>query len=120
MILTSQELIDLTKKEEYDSLEFSVARRRRGLKRLTVLPLDQLRGLPRQSDEPVVYFLWRGPQLRYIGQSVDVVYRLKQHRRRGKQFTHVTMLSVAPECLCRYERAYVEGFAPPDNLTRRG
>lgn len=101
----------------------SGARLRRGVARLCVLPLDQLRGLPvitvSDDDKTGVYFLWLGPRLLYVGQSVEIALRVNRHLK-DKRFTHATWLVVAPECLRRYEAGYVWRYGPPYNRTIRG
>jgi hypothetical protein len=107
---------------EIRSIEGAGARLRRGMKRLTPRPLDQLRGLPRVTNGrngSGIYFLWWGPQLLYIGQSVEVGYRIQQHRKQ-KDFTHATWLMTAEECLRRAEQSYVTYHRPILNRTNLG
>lgn len=92
-------------------------------KRFRVLPLDQLRGLPRVcygSNEPGVYFLWEGPQLVYVGQSENVAVRVSQHIYFNKVFSRATFLPTHRNCLRTFEGRYVRRYDPPYNLTRHG
>jgi hypothetical protein len=90
-----------------------------------ILPLDQLRALPR--DEPPdcggVYFLWRGPQLLYIGLSRYLGERLAQHLwakiglRSGKRipFTHYTYKAMPDSEIENFESDYILAYVPPYN-----
>lgn len=106
--------------------EFSGARLRlrRWLGRMQVLPLDQLRGLPavtRQTSGSGIYFLWFGPELRYVGKAVDFGYRYKRHCMEGtKVFTHATCLHFFADRTRQLEGRYVRHYRPPDNATNHG
>lgn len=85
--------------------------------RFRIMPLDQLRGLPRVSNqmESGVYFLWRGPMLVYIGQSQSVGFRVGQHRYFRKQFTHATFAAYGNR-LIDFEGRYIRHYEPLLNI----
>lgn len=88
----------------------------RAKKRCRVLPLDQMRGLPAattRTAESGVYFMWIGPILFYIGQSVNIGVRLPSHK--NKRRTRITFQRVARECLRDVEKAYIYYYLPPGN-----
>lgn len=63
-----------------------------------------------------VYFLFdEGGGLLYIGKSVDIEYRLIQHERAGKPFTHFGCMEVPLEMLDGVESAYLEALRPYGN-----
>jgi hypothetical protein len=83
------------------------------------LPLDQLRGLfrvDRCDRAPGIYFLWNGPKLLYVGQSVHVGTRVYQHSLR-KQFTHATWMPSEIRLLRTLERLYLARYAPHLNVS---
>lgn len=109
--------------------------------RTAIFPKDQLRGLPsgdvvgkRADSCSGVYFLWRGPALLYVGQSVCVGTRLGQHEdaqigmRRAKviPFDRSTVLDLTDSefvntdrqrrALDAVELAYIRKFRPPYNV----
>jgi len=90
----------------------------RCMARFAVLAMDQLRGLPRVNGgtECGVYFLWRGPELLYVGRSQNIAFRVGQHKYFGKRFTHATYERVSWRCVSRYEGAYIRHYAPPLNI----
>jgi hypothetical protein len=89
-----------------------------------VLPLDQLRGLPRATSdngEGGVYFLWFGPELIYIGKGVRVGDRIHRHRKDGvRPFTHATYLPGPDQLIRDFESDYVQRYHPPFNFTGTG
>jgi hypothetical protein len=98
-----------------DGAQTRIARARKACR---VLPLDQLRGLPlatEKSRRSAIYFLWQGPILSYVGQSVSVGTRLAAHRCARRQFTHVTILPTPRECLREIERQYIYYYLPSGN-----
>jgi hypothetical protein len=98
------------------------ARNDRWRKRLIVLPLDQLRGLPVMDSRTTgsgVYFLWIGPLLYYIGRSVNLGLRYDEHRKK-KRFTHATYLPFHREWISYMEEDYVRRYRPPNNKTSHG
>lgn len=93
--------------------------------RFCVFPLDMLRGLPRattDTDASGIYFMWWGPTLTYIGKSVQIGYRLHQHRKASqpKPFTHVTYLESDSDLIRDFESDYVHRYSPPFNYTSTG
>lgn len=70
-----------------------------------------------------IYFLAKKDWLVYVGQSVDIIARVWQHRREGKKdFDFVFWRPCAPEDLSRLERQYIDMFMPRynrDSMTRR-
>lgn len=86
-----------------------------------VRPLDQLRGLPRVDDrnDSGVYFLWYGPALMYVGQSICVATRVAQHRG-NKLFTHATYEREHEAWIRNNEQGYCLRYEPPLNMTRLG
>lgn len=89
-----------------------------------LLPLDALRGLTREApDDSGIYFLWRGPQLIYIGATAYLSDRLPMHRKaqlqlcRGRRlpFTHWTCLVLPLSRFPRLEHRYIQAYEPPFN-----
>jgi hypothetical protein len=91
-----------------------------------LLPMDGLRNLPRKiPSEPGIYFMWRGPQLLYIGSSMDDMEdRIYVHRRaqmgtrrghRRYRFTHFTCMEHALVGLHDLEYRYIQAYIPPFN-----
>ncbi len=69
-----------------------------------------------------VYFLIKDHELKYVGQSIDVEGRLREHRSRGFDRWH--WIPCAAEELDSLERRYLDAFLPPWNsdpltVTRR-
>jgi hypothetical protein len=108
MFLTADEAARKSRIAQYD----------RWMSRFALLPLDQLRGLPRVVDqiECGVYFLWYGPALVYIGQSQNVAVRVGQHKYFNVQFTHATFQLVSWRCVRNYEGNYIRHYEPPFNI----
>lgn len=85
-----------------------------------VMPLDQLRGLGVIGDRPGIYFLWRGPELLYVGQSIHVETRLREHSGRGLiPWTRHTVMRAEIGQLERIERDYIRAYRPPHNTAWR-
>lgn len=88
-----------------------------------VLPLDRLRTLPEAKAEPGIYFLWRGPQLLYIGQCDSMDRRIQVHFlcRKGKRqgryypYTRHTAMPFPEEGLDSIEYPYIQAYRPPYN-----
>lgn len=83
------------------------------------LPLDQLRGLirvMRYDGFPGIYFLWNGPKLLYVGQSVHAGTRVYQHSL-CKRFTHATWMRAEIALLRTIERLYLYHYSPPLNVS---
>lgn len=62
-----------------------------------------------------IYFLLRGPDVVYVGQSVDVLHRIARHRREGKKFDAFSYLECDPSELDRLEWLYIKAFVPEEN-----
>lgn len=105
-----------------------IGRRLRGFKDVTLprglLPLDQLRAAMMDERNSGVYFLWRGPQLVYIGRSVHVPNRAYQHAMAGTilnpkgkvmPWTRVSAFSCSRDELADVELAYILAYRPPYN-----
>lgn len=87
---------------------------------VTIMPLDQLRGLGVIGDRPGIYFLWRGPELLYVGQSIHVETRLADHRRHGfVQWERYTAMRAETRQLEQIERDYIRAYGPPYNTRWR-
>ena len=67
---------------------------------------------------PCIYFLIERNELVYIGQSIDVIARLRQHQN-DKKFSAVYVLPVAAEDLDAVEAALIRRHRPPLNSTLR-
>jgi hypothetical protein len=98
---------------------------KRSYDRFGCFALDQLRGLPRATTDTNasgVYFMWFGPVLTYIGKSVEIGYRLFQHRKAAqpKPHTHVTFLVGDPDLIRDFEGDLVRRYEPPYNFTSSG
>lgn len=102
------------------ALPYAYLRVSRGRAACPVMPLDQLRGLPRATERSkrcAVYFLWRGPVLYYVGQSISVGIRLAAHRCAGRVFTHATILTTRHDCLRETEKRFIAAYLPRWNGT---
>lgn len=62
-----------------------------------------------------VYFLIRGPEITYVGQAVDVLYRIARHRREGRRFDSFAYISCPAEQLDELEALYIRAFVPEEN-----
>lgn len=62
-----------------------------------------------------VYFLIQGDEIVYVGQSLDIMARIAQHRNNGKVFSKFTYIQVAPEHLDDVETEYIVRFWPKYN-----
>jgi|SRR5579859_1780805 len=107
---------------------------------IKILTLEELRALPECKDyDRGIYFLWRGPELLYIGKSRNVpdrIQRLTQAKRCSPfyQASHkavpfdrhtVLVLSNSPIRdetielpLQLHERAYIDAYRAPYNFDR--
>jgi hypothetical protein len=95
--------------------------RRAAARAANILPRDQLRSLPdtAKANGTGIYFLWRGPQLLYIGKAEDVSRRVVRHRS-DKRFTRATFLAIPFEMNRQAEKAYCSHYRAPGNKTRFG
>jgi hypothetical protein len=76
------------------------------------------RGLEQLPSETVsgIYFLWRGSQLIYVGQSRHIAQRVGQHIEEGrKPFDGMSFIRVEISHLNHVERLYIERFLPQYN-----
>lgn len=64
-----------------------------------------------------VYFLLRGEDVVYVGQSVDVLGRISRHRREGKRFDAYSYMECSPDAMDRLERLYIKAFVPEENVS---
>lgn len=65
---------------------------------------------------PAVYFLWQGDDLVYVGQTVNLLYRIATHF--GEKlitFDHFSYIECAEEDLLNLERRAIFKFDPPMN-----
>lgn len=88
---------------------------------MTLLSLDEVRRAAKTySRTSGVYFLFKGDDLVYVGQSVDVHARLKHHRGAGFLYTQwwdrVAVIECAPRRLEAMENAYILALKPRFNL----
>lgn len=98
-----------------------VTRARLARKFAGVMPADQLRALPTDEQaEHAVYFLWLGPQLIYVGQTIQAQTRFEQHYASGKRWSRATMLAVPHGWGRTVEADYVRRYRPPLNRTSSG
>lgn len=64
-----------------------------------------------------VYFLLRGTEIVYIGQAVDVLYRISRHRREGRVFDAFSYITCEEDGLDELESLYIRALVPEDNWT---
>lgn len=64
-----------------------------------------------------VYFLIRGGEVVYVGQSIDVLNRIARHRREGRQFDAYAYMECLREDLDRLERVYIRALVPEGNMS---
>ena len=62
-----------------------------------------------------IYFLILKGVCVYVGQSVAIQSRLRDHRARGVNFTHVSMIFCDAEDMDRLESLYIRAFKPALN-----
>jgi excinuclease UvrABC nuclease subunit len=75
------------------------------------------RSKPIQSGSPGVYFLIDGATIVYVGQSINVPARVRQHQNDPqKTFDRVAVIDIAEEDLLETERYYIDLFRPKHNL----
>ena len=66
--------------------------------------------------QPGVYFLIKGNEVVYVGQSEDVPVRIRSHKHGGLiEFDHVYYLHVSPEKLVEVEKYYIRLLKPKRN-----
>jgi hypothetical protein len=64
-----------------------------------------------------VYFLIRGGEVAYVGQSVDVLHRIARHRREGKLFDAFSYIECDRDDMDRLETLYIKALVPLENLS---
>ncbi len=62
-----------------------------------------------------VYFLYRGHELQYIGQSVSIFRRIYDHLSAGVDFDSFAFVEFDPSELLEWEARYIAKFEPPLN-----
>lgn len=62
-----------------------------------------------------VYFLLRGENVIYVGQSVDVLHRIARHRREGRMFDAFAYIECVAADLDRLESSYIKALVPEEN-----
>lgn len=66
-----------------------------------------------------VYFLMRGTEVVYVGQSVDVLGRVRYHRRVSHAyFDRAAYIQVEPEKLIEQEEFWIRFFQPVENSAK--
>lgn len=76
---------------------------------------DHLRVLEEQIIPPGVYFLVRGDEVVYVGQSVQIPSRISSHRQGGKVFDLVFYLTCPAAELDAIESAFIRALKPKLN-----
>lgn len=64
-----------------------------------------------------VYFLIKGDEVIYVGQSVVMLHRIARHWREGREFDGYACIQCKPEEMDRLEALYIAAFAPYLNTT---
>lgn len=64
-----------------------------------------------------IYFLIKGLEVVYVGQSLDLLHRIARHRREGRDFDGYAHIACAPEKLDELEAQYIAAFAPRHNMS---
>jgi hypothetical protein len=82
-----------------------------------ILEKEAILSLTRWGRVCGVYFLVQDGEIVYVGQSIDVHYRVSCHRREGKQFDAYTIIACTPPRLADLERYYIKTFAPALNIS---
>lgn len=67
-----------------------------------------------------IYFLIKGAEVLYVGQSVDVLARISRHRRDGTDFDSFNVMACEVETLDEMERAYIFALMPKYNSVYGG
>lgn len=108
---------------------------RKRLAHVPVLSLEQMRALPEpRPQEGGVYFLWLADELRYVGRSRNILFRVeifRSYTRYGRvtyyemppmPFDRITFIALEAETKERfhfmakdYERAYIATYLPAYN-----
>lgn len=88
--------------------------------------LDAMSRLPHTREEIMmasiphhetsgVYFLMRGPDIIYVGQSLDVLQRISRHRREGRSFDAFSYIICPVDGLDELEADYIRALVPEEN-----
>lgn len=64
-----------------------------------------------------IYFLVKGPEVVYVGQSVDMLHRIARHRREGREFDSFACVVCDSDKLDEMEAQYIAAFAPRNNVS---
>lgn len=68
-------------------------------------------------DPSGIYFLIRDGNIVYVGQSVNVLWRIAKHRYEGRKFDSYAVVGCSPEQLDDLERVYIRALVPEDNMS---
>jgi predicted GIY-YIG superfamily endonuclease len=69
------------------------------------------------EDFCIVYFLFSGDEIVYVGKSENGIARILQHVSEGqKLFTHYSYIVVEKDSLESEERAYIKSYRPKYNI----
>jgi hypothetical protein len=66
-------------------------------------------------EGPCIYFLIRDAEVRYVGKTIDLPYRLYRHRKAGKKFTGYAVIPCLEKDMAELECTYINLLMPPDN-----
>ncbi|MDE2102712.1 MAG: GIY-YIG nuclease family protein [Patescibacteria group bacterium] len=89
----------------------------RALQEVPYLPeeiVDATIPLPLSSG---VYFLLRGKEVVYVGQSIDMLGRISKHRRTRIQFDGFALFPCEPERMDKLESMYITALVPEYNIS---
>jgi hypothetical protein len=75
----------------------------------------RLRRIPYTGPESVIYFLWVGDDLQYVGRTVALGRRLFVHWNAGRRFDAVSTIECPVEDSKQVEQDYIEKYRPPWN-----
>jgi hypothetical protein len=64
-----------------------------------------------------IYFLVKGAEVVYVGQSIDMLHRIARHRRDGQDFDGYACVECERDRLDELEAQYIAAFAPRRNLS---
>jgi hypothetical protein len=64
-----------------------------------------------------LYFLIVGSDIKYVGQSIDVLGRISRHMRDGKVFDSFSFISSPKETLDALEETYISALLPDWNVS---
>jgi hypothetical protein len=79
------------------------------------MPIQEYGEVP--TAQSGVYFLFaHDGEMLYIGKAISIHYRLSQHARAGREFTHFGCLEVPAGLVAGIEAAYIEAIRPGENM----